>query len=109
MAIPKLKKQDIIDALKFIDENGVPEHNTSVKYVLVSENGKKYPPKYVVAIADHLANGTDISTESLTALTQRTIWKVWASPSRLSSKKNLSYLLLPKASSQQMNALQWII
>ena len=64
MAIPKLKKQNIIDALKFIDENGVPEHNTSVKYVLVSENGKKYPPKYVVAVADHLANGTDISTES---------------------------------------------
>lgn len=64
MAIPKLKKQDVIDALKFIDENGVPEHNTSVKYVLVSENGKKYPPKYVVAVADHLANGTDISTES---------------------------------------------
>ena len=80
MAIPKLKKQDVIDALKFIDENGVPEHNTSVKYVLVSENGKKYPPKYVVAVADHLANGADISTE-----------------------------LLPKASSQQMNALQWII
>ena len=53
MAIPKLKKQDVIDALKFIDENGVPEHNTSVKYVLVSEDGKKYPPKYVVAVADH--------------------------------------------------------
>ena len=27
MAIPKLKKQNIIDALKFIDENGVPEHS----------------------------------------------------------------------------------
>ena len=67
MAIPKLKKQDVIDALKFIDENGVPEHNTSVKYVLVSENGKKYPPKYVVAIADHLANGTDISTTGFNA------------------------------------------
>ena len=62
MAIPKLKKQDVIDALKFIDENGVPEHNTSVKYVLVSEDGKKYPPKYVVAVADHLANSTDIFT-----------------------------------------------
>ena len=68
MAIPKLKKQDIIAALKFIDENGVPEHNTSVKYVLVSENGKKYPPKYVVAVADHLANGTDISTESFNSV-----------------------------------------
>ena len=68
MAIPKLKKQDVIDALKFIDENGVPEHNTSVKYVLVSEDGKKYPPKYVVAVADHLANSTDISTESFNSV-----------------------------------------
>ncbi len=44
MAIPKLKEQDIIDALKFTNENGVPEHNMSVKYVFVSEDGKKYPP-----------------------------------------------------------------
>lgn len=72
MATPKLKKQDVIDALNFIDENGVPEHNTSVKYVLVSENGKKYPPKYVVAVADHLANSTDISTESFTSLDKGT-------------------------------------
>ena len=64
MAVPKLNKQDIMDALKFIDEKGVPEHNVSTKYVLVSEDGKTYPPKYVVAVADHLANGTDISTAS---------------------------------------------
>lgn len=64
MAVPKLSKQEIVNALKFIDEKGVPEHNVSMKYVLVSENGKTYPPKYVVAVADHLANGTDISTAS---------------------------------------------
>ena len=68
MSIPKLKKQDIIHALKFIDENGIPEHNTSVKYLLVHENGKKYPPKYVVAVADHLAHGTDISTASFNSV-----------------------------------------
>ena len=68
MAIPQLKSQDILNALKFIDENGVPEHNASVKYSLISENGKKYPPKYVVAVADHLANGTDISTESFNSV-----------------------------------------
>ncbi len=67
MSIPKLKKQDIIHALKFIDENGIPEHNTSVKYLLVHENGK-YPPKYVVAVADHLAHGTDISTASFNSV-----------------------------------------
>ena len=64
MAVPKLNKQNIVDALEFIDEKGVPEHNVSTKYVLVSEDGKTYPPKYVVAVADHLANGTDISTAS---------------------------------------------
>lgn len=68
MAIPKMKKQNIIDALKFIDEKGVPDHNASVKYALVSGAGKKYPPKYVVAVADHLANGTDISTTGFNAV-----------------------------------------
>jgi len=64
-AIPKIEKQNIIDALKFIDENGVPFHNQSTKYELVSEDGKKYPPKYVVAVADHIVNGTDISVENI--------------------------------------------
>ena len=68
MAIPKIKKQDIIDALKYIDENGVPFHNQSTKYELVTEDGKKYPPKYVVAVADHIANGTDISTGGFNAV-----------------------------------------
>lgn len=71
MAIPKVKKQDIIDALKYIDENGVPEHNTIVKYVLTSEDGKKYPPKYVIAVANHLANGADISTDSFNTVETR--------------------------------------
>ena len=40
MAIPQIKKKDIIDALKYIDENGVAFHNQSTKYELVSEDGK---------------------------------------------------------------------
>ncbi|MCM1299129.1 MAG: AAA family ATPase [Firmicutes bacterium] len=68
MAIPKVKEQDIIDALKYIDENGVPFHNQSTKYELVTEDGKKYPPKYVMAVADHIANGTDISAEGFNAV-----------------------------------------
>jgi GGDEF domain-containing protein len=68
MAIPKIKKQDIIAALKYVDENGVPFHNQSTKYELVTEDGKRYPPKYVVAVADHIANGTDISTEGFNAV-----------------------------------------
>lgn len=53
MAIPKITRQNVLDALKYIDENGVPFHNQSIQYDLVSENGKKYPPKYVIAVADH--------------------------------------------------------
>ena len=63
MAVPKIRKQDVLDALDFIDRNGVPDHNTSVKYNLISDEGKKYPPKYVVAVADHLANGAEIKTD----------------------------------------------
>lgn len=68
MAIPKIKLKDIMDALKYIDENGVPFHNQSTKYELVTESGRKYPPKYVIAVADHLANGTDISVDGFNAV-----------------------------------------
>ena len=40
MAIPKLKEQDISEALKYIDEKGVPYHNQSMKYVLVTDEGR---------------------------------------------------------------------
>lgn len=68
MAILKIKEQDIIDALKYIDENGVPFHNQSTKYELVTEDGKKYPPKYVIAVAAHIGTGVEISTDSFNAV-----------------------------------------
>lgn len=68
MAIPKIKKQDIADALKYIDENGVPFRNQSTKYELVADDGKRYPPKYLIAVADHLANGANTSTDGFNAV-----------------------------------------
>lgn len=68
MAIPKIKEQDIIDALKYIDENGVPSRSQSKQYELVTEDGKKYPPKYVIAVADHIGNGVEISTGGFNAV-----------------------------------------
>ena len=63
MAIPKnLTDDDIVKALQYIDKNGVPPQNESKTHSLISENGKNYPPKYVIAVADHLANGNAIST-----------------------------------------------
>lgn len=43
MAIPKIKEQDVIDALKYIDENGVSLHNQRTKYELVTEEGHTWP------------------------------------------------------------------
>lgn len=63
MATPKISEQNIADALKYIDEKGAPFHNQSTKYELVTEGGKKYPPKYVIAVAAHIATGEEISTE----------------------------------------------
>lgn len=68
MAIPKISEEDIIAALKYIDENGVPFHNQSAKYELKTDDGKKYPPKYVIAVADHIANGGEISTDGFNAV-----------------------------------------
>ena len=68
MAIPKISEQNIADALKYIDEKGAPFHNQSTKYELVTEDGKKYPPKYVIAVAAHIATGEEVSTEGFNAV-----------------------------------------
>lgn len=68
MVIPKLTKQDILDALKYIDENGMSSYHQSVKYELVAEDGTRYSPKYVVAVAAHIANGSEISTEGFNSV-----------------------------------------
>lgn len=75
MIISNLNKAHILSAINYIDKNGVPNHNTSTKYELVAENGKKYPPKYVAAVADHLANGTDISTETFNSIEANNLLK----------------------------------
>lgn len=54
--------------MKYIDEKGTPEKNKSVKYDLLDKSGKKYPPKYVIAVANHLANQEAISTDSFNAI-----------------------------------------
>ncbi len=60
MAIPKFPDEFIKKAIQYIDENGVPDQNRSTKYELIMEDGKKYPPKYVIAVAAKLATGKDV-------------------------------------------------
>lgn len=68
MSLPQFQKQDILKALDYIDKNGVPSHNESIKYSLISNSGKKYPPKYVIAVARHLRYGTPITTQDFVSV-----------------------------------------
>ncbi len=68
MAIPRITDQSIHKAIKYIDENGVPEKNKSTNYELIWENGNMYPPKYVIAVANHLETGEDIKTDAFNAV-----------------------------------------
>ena len=71
MAIPNITKQNILDALKYIDENGTPPANISKAYVLTVD-GKVYSPKYVIAVADYLVGGRKSpTTEDFNSLEAR--------------------------------------
>ena len=41
-------KQNILDAVKYIDKNGIPDKNKSAKYEFAFDSDKKYPAKYVM-------------------------------------------------------------
>lgn len=57
--IPKeLKRYHFSKAAKEIDKNGVPKSRESYVYDLVL-NGKLYPPKYVISIANKYLAGTE--------------------------------------------------
>lgn len=75
MAIPKVSQGDILRALQYIDENGIPDKNKSIRYFLIGEGGKTYPPQYVIAVANHLANGAAIQTDEYNALDAKTYLK----------------------------------
>ena len=68
MSIQDISEKDIIDAIKYIDKNGIPDKNRSTKYEIVLENGNKYPAKYVIAIAEHIAYDTEIDMSKYNAV-----------------------------------------
>ncbi|MBT2736208.1 HNH endonuclease [Bacillus sp. ISL-7] len=59
MPIPKnITKKHVIEAIKKVDSEGVPERRESTRFNL-SYEGKYYPPKYVISIANIFANGEE--------------------------------------------------
>ena len=60
MSIPKnITREHIIKAINEIDKNGVPENRQQRKFNL-KYNGKNYPPKYAISIANKYANGEEL-------------------------------------------------
>lgn len=74
MAKFTLTEQNIIDAIAYIDKNGVPDRNQSTKYELII-NEKQYPPKYVIAVGRHLADGSEINTVGFDAVEAKNFFK----------------------------------
>ena len=57
--IPKnLTRQDILQAIKKVDANGIPLDRHSTKWSVLHD-GKHYPPKYLVSIANIFRNGEE--------------------------------------------------
>ncbi|MCD6535735.1 MAG: hypothetical protein J7K49_01715 [Thaumarchaeota archaeon] len=59
--IPKnIRKEHIIKAIGEIRKSGIPKGRRSRKFVLKFE-GKSYPPKYVISLANKYANGAELN------------------------------------------------
>jgi 5-methylcytosine-specific restriction enzyme B len=64
MTIPKnIIKEDLLQAIKKIDAEGIPADADSQYYDVVF-NGKNYPPKVVVSFANIFANGFELDRKS---------------------------------------------
>lgn len=57
-----IKKEHILMAIEYICKNGVPPNRVYKKYFL-EYNSKKYPPKYVISIANNYANGEELDPQ----------------------------------------------
>ncbi len=57
-----ITKEHIEQAIAYIDENVVPQYRSSSRYLL-KHNGKNYPPKYVISIANKFVNGEELDPD----------------------------------------------
>jgi 5-methylcytosine-specific restriction protein B len=64
MSIPiNITKDHLLSAIAKIDQDGIPNHGDSQFYD-VEYNGKKYPPKLIVSLANLFANGEILDRNS---------------------------------------------
>ena len=74
MTFSNLTEENINQAILYIDKNGVPPENKSKTTDLIV-NGKAYPPKYVIAVARHIAEGIEITTDDYTTKDTETFFQ----------------------------------
>ncbi|MBR5412206.1 MAG: AAA family ATPase [Fibrobacter sp.] len=74
MTFSNLTEENINQAILYIDKNGVPPGNKSKTTDLIV-NGKAYPPKYVIAVARHIAEGIEITTDDYTTKDTETFFQ----------------------------------
>ena len=60
-----ITREAVLKAIAEIDSEGIPLTRKSRIYHLVL-NGKEYPPKYVITIANKYVNGYELSHEEFT-------------------------------------------
>lgn len=59
MIPPNITREHIIQALDEIRNNEIPWHRESVRWCILY-NGKEFPPKYVIGVANRFANGVEL-------------------------------------------------
>ena len=55
-----IRFEHVLGALEEIDRNGIPKHRRATRYYL-SYAGKRYPPKYVISLANKYVNGLELN------------------------------------------------
>ena len=64
MAIPEnISRDHVIEAFKIIDNSEIPPRRDLWQYAVLSETGKKYPPKYVIEQANLIANNPPLTSK----------------------------------------------
>lgn len=60
-----IEAEHVIEALKQIDDEGIPDDARSTMYDLVHAS-KRYPPKYVLSLASQVATGEELDRQTFT-------------------------------------------
>lgn len=58
-----IKKEHILRAVSEVDSKGIPPARRSRDYLLIEE-GKPYPPKYILSLANRFANGEELDPDT---------------------------------------------